>query len=103
MGKSTLLDEDKQKSLLILARKDSAGKKYFGLRPVSQDLVYRVQIFPVDGARFLLITHDKAPIAVAKIQNDGRSLCKLYLRDENEGLVSKLLPFVLFYLKGFRI
>lgn len=98
-GKSALLDSDKQKNMLITPRRDGKGKRYFGLRPVSQDLVYRVQIFTKDDAKYLLLTHEKIPFAVAKIVDDGRSLCKLYLRDENKDLLIRLLYFVLLYLK----
>lgn len=98
-GKATLRENDKQKNMLITPRRDSEGKKYFGLRPVSQNLVYRVQIFTKDGVKYLLLTHDKIPFAAVKIVDEGRSLCKLYLRDENKELLIKILYFVLLYLK----
>ena len=98
-GKATLLENNKKKSLLILSKRDCEGKRYFGLLPSSRDRVYRAQILTKNGVNYLLLTHDKIPFAAAKIVDSGRSVCKLYLRDENKDLSVKVLYFVLLYLK----
>lgn len=98
-GRSTLCDVNKQKKITMFPSKGNDGKKNYGIHPVSEDVVYRAQFFSRDGVRYVLLTHDGKKIAVAKLFMEGRSLCKLYLRNENAKLSQDLLTFVLLYLK----
>ena len=99
VGKAFIGDCNRKKAISVLRRKDSRGKIYYGLRPKDENRVFRVQTFSKDGVKYLLFTEDKKIFAAAKSSIEGRSLYKLYLKENSRELAEKLLLFVLYYMK----
>ena len=97
LSKKVSVCEDRTKTAVIFQRRDAHGKIYYGIRPIGEEKVFRVQSFSRDGAQHLLFTIDKKTVAAAK-SCDEPCLYKLYLKDEDAELSSIFLPFVLYYI-----
>ncbi len=97
LGKTLVCDKDQNKTYKIFPQKDKNKKVYYGIRPQDESRVFRVQTFLKDNVTYLLFTEDKKTVAAAKSFSDGRTLYRLYLKEENQELHRAFLAFVLYY------